>query len=418
MWIFPATRIHRGRTTRSLYALSVVSLVLLAGACDDSTSPERSDPVVGLTVVPDTVRLPSGSVFDLKAEFVHESGDMSEAVGVVWTSLEASIAVVDSTGRVEAIGSGRTRVVATVEGLTDDAVVNVPGWFSLAPLPEPRRLGHAAALGGRIYYIGGNAGLSSLDYVATTFVLDPESESWSTGPAMPTGRDAGATAVADGSLYVIGGINPDAPNNGFNRLSDNEVFRSSAAVWETLSPMPTSRGAALAGALDGRVYVIGGNDGPDVLNTVEIYDPSADSWSAGSSLPLPRQGFAIARFGDAIYTAGGEDVNRVASSVLAIFEGEQGAWRSGPPMPSARAFVAGAALQGKFVVLGGWSDRGTALPLDRVEAFDPATETWSEWPSMPVGRREASAVALDGILYVMGGVTAADMTDRVDGFIP
>jgi hypothetical protein len=42
------------------------------------------------------------------------------------------------------------------------------------------------------------------------FVYDPRSETWSTGPPMPTPRYALAAAVIDGKLYAAGGRLPDS----------------------------------------------------------------------------------------------------------------------------------------------------------------------------------------------------------------
>ena len=45
--------------------------------------------------------------------------------------------------------------------------------------------------------------------------------------------------------------------------------------------MSVARHGVASAVLNGKLYAIGGVN----LNTVEIYDPSTESWTAGTSLP-------------------------------------------------------------------------------------------------------------------------------------
>jgi hypothetical protein len=408
------------RMARALFVASVGLLIPLLIACNDGvTTPpgdQVADSVVALSLEPDTVRLPVDSSVVIKAEFIHESGRVSEAVKVVWLSLDRAIAVVDSVGRVKAIASGLARIVAAAEGLSAVAVVIVPGWFSVPPLPAPRRSGHAAALNGKLYYVGGFGG-SLDDRKTTTFVFDPETDRWTTTTPMPTGRDNGAVATVGDYLYVIGGINPAAPNNGYHRLWVNEAFRATDGVWVARTDMPTARGSAGAASVGGKIYVIGGREFPDFLATVEVYDPATDTWSTGPSLPAVCEAPAVGLLGEEIHVAGGY-ANGQTTAALRILDPAQGTWRSGPSMPTARAWAASAVLQGRLVILGGWASYASQIPLATVEAYDPESASWSSLPPMPVPRKDASAAVLGGILYVMGGRTETALLDRVDAYIP
>jgi N-acetylneuraminic acid mutarotase len=384
------------------------------------TSPpgdQETDPAVALRLEPATVRLPVGSTILIKAEFVHESGIVTEAMKVVGLSLKPAVAVVDSSGRVEAIASGRVRIVAAADGLSAVTVVDLPGWFSVTPLPAPRRRGHAAALGEELFYTTGTDSWGE-DHVATTFVFDPETESWTTAPSIRTPRDDGAVATAGDYLYVIGGISPDAPHNGYNRLWMNEAFRASDQSWVARRNMPTAWGSVRGATAGGQIYVIGGRMGVGFLATVEVYDPATHTWSTAPSLPAACEAPGIGLVGDEIYVAGGLETGHATTSALRIFNPAQGTWRAGPSMPTARAFVASAVLQEQLVIPGGWAVYPGQIPLAEVEAYDLETESWSTLAPMPVPRTEASAAVLQGILYVMGGATDVALTDRVDGYMP
>ncbi len=400
----------------ALFASSIVLLAPLLVSCNDElTAP---DPVVALRLEPDTIRLPVDSIAVIDATFVHESGRISQAVKVVWLSLEPAIADVDSTGRVWAVASGRARIFAAAEGLSAVAFVIVPGWFSVPSLPAPRRRGHAAALHGKLYYVGGYGGGSLDDRENTTFVFDPGTDSWATATPMPTGRDDGAVATVGDYLYVIGGINPAAANNGYHRLWVNEAFRATDQTWVTRKDMPTPRGGTRAASVGGKIYVIGGREFPGFLATVEIYDPATDDWSTGPSLPAPCEAPGVGLLGDEIHVAGGLDAAMQTMAALRIFDPAEGTWRTGPPMPTPRAWAASAVLEGRLVILGGWDSYSSQIALATAEAYDPETESWSSLPPMPVPRTDASAAVLGGILYVMGGRTDVALLDRVDGYIP
>lgn len=398
--------------TRALLVVTLLTLALLRCG-GGSTGPD--DRVIALDVEPETVRLPVGDSTDFTASFVHASGSRTPAEDVTWSSSKETVATVNATGRGRAEGSGRSRIVAEAGGLTAHAVVSVPGWFLVPPMPAGRRAGHAAALDGKVFYIGGNATLSE-DYVATTFVFDSETETWSVGAEMPTARDQGAIAGTGDAIYVIGGVNPDAPNNGFSRLHQSERLGADGA-WLVRAPMPTARGGARADTLGGRIYVVaGGVDGFTKTGVLEIYDLEANTWTSGASIPTLRQAFAIGTIGSGLYVAGGEDENRAASAVLEIFDGTSGAWSTGPPMPTARYNVASVVLDGILVVAGG--QNAAASQLDAVEAFDPIAGAWRAAPNLPIARREASATVLDGVMYVLGGVISSVVTSRVDAYIP
>jgi N-acetylneuraminic acid mutarotase len=407
-------------TLRPILLLLPLALLLLAlqFACDDCEICEITEPVtdrpISLLVEPEAAQLEVGDTVRFKARFAHESGDTTAAERVVWLSFKPAVATIDTTGLAEGVSSGRAKIIAAADGLMAEGIITVPGWFVATPLPEPRRNGHAAALDGKLYYIGG-ASSAGEDYVSTTFVFDPESESWSTGPDMPTARDQGAVAVLEGRIYVIGGVNPQAPNNGYSRLWANEAFRVADRWWEVRAPMPTARGHAQADTLSGQIYVIAGSTVVEVYDTVEVYHSASDTWSVAPSISTTRWNFAAASIGGALYAVGGEVSRLVPTGTLEIFNVSEGSWSPGPPMPTPRLKMAWAVFENRLVVIGGYD--GTAV-LDVVEVFDPAAGTWSTLPALPVARQMARATVVGGILYVLGGLTESGITNRVDGYIP
>jgi N-acetylneuraminic acid mutarotase len=164
------------------------------------------------------------------------------------------------------------------------------------------------AHGGRLYRIGGMAphnppsAPSDLVSVADFARFDPASKTWTDLPRLPTPRSTHDSVVDGDKIYVIGGWSMnggDSTNAEF--LATALVFDLArpGAEWEELPAPPFRRRALAVGALEGKVYAIGGltEDG-EVVKTVDVFDPTVQTWSRGPDLPgSKRQGFAPSAFG-------------------------------------------------------------------------------------------------------------------------
>jgi hypothetical protein len=78
---------------------------------------------------------------------------------------------------------------------------------------------------------------------------------------------------------------------------------------------------------------------------------------------------------------------------------------SGPPIPEARAEVAGAYWHGKIAVAGGFP--GTDQSNDRFDLFDLSRARWSRGPTLPHNYDHTSLAQLGGRLYLVGGYTSS-----------
>jgi N-acetylneuraminic acid mutarotase len=376
------------------------------------------DRLIALEIEPDPTELLIGATQQLQVYEYFEGGRIREVQGAGWMSTRPGVAQVSSDGLVEAISNGQATIVAQVNALFAEAtvVVIVSGtWTEIASMPgEPVRSGHAAALDGKVYYIGGNIAFDTP--TRFTYIYDTATNIWSTGPDMPTARNWGTVAVANDRIHVIGGVNAGDPSGVDSRLFVNEAFDPGTQQWSTYAPMTFPRGGAAGDTLGGLIYVIGGSRGPLVLDSVEVYDPAANSWSLAPSLPYPLLVPGTGSIGGRLYLAGGEGRPCCdARSELLWFESGGGGWNTAAPIPTPRCYAASAVLDGRLVVVGG-ADGGYGAILTAVEVYDPATNEWSRYRSLPVPTREASAAVLDGVLYVMGGRTADGNTSRAFAF--
>jgi len=195
-------------------------------------------------------------------------------------------------------------------------------WKALAPMPSKRGSPVAAAVGDKIYVIGGVSLLpgstdTALGFntpqasVGTVEEYDPAKNTWRERTSMPTARNHTTAGVVNGKIYVIGGRVGAAFINEATDISVVEEYDPAADKWNSpRSRMPTARSALGSGVYNGRIYVAGGEfQDPHMMATfkaVEGYDPSTDSWSIMPSMPVSRHGLAAGVIGNRLILVGGD----------------------------------------------------------------------------------------------------------------
>jgi N-acetylneuraminic acid mutarotase len=206
-------------------------------------------------------------------------------------------------------------------------------WKALAPMPTKRGAMIAAAVGDKIYVIGGAVpgpnqtiiqSTRPHTSVGTVEEFDPVKNSWRTRTAMPTPRNHAVAGVVDGQIYVIGGRVGAAFISGggadsSNNIGTTEAYDPATDTWSAaLKRMPTVRSAGAAGTYQGRIYVTGGEYQDYVmmatLRSFEAYDPATNTWTTLPSLPVPRHGLAGAVVGSRLHMVSG-DVQSAGSGV-------------------------------------------------------------------------------------------------------
>ena len=286
-----------------------------------------------------------------------------------WTQLtpmptaRQEVAVAALGGRVWVIGGfgGNAEPVATVE--TYDPALNL--WEPRAPLPEPIHHAAAAVVGERLFVIGGYTGgrvrWTALD---TVYEFIPAREAWEPRAAMPTARGALAIAVLGGRLHALGG-SAENPSNA------HEIYDPVANRWTAANAMPTARDHLAAVAFQGRVWALGGRAtfiGEQYAN-VEIYDPATDSWRTGIPLPVGRGGLAAAALPDRILVFGGEAPLRIFNATE-MWEVAGQRWVAKEPMPTARHGIGAVVVDGRVFVPAGGTEPGYAASSTN-EAYTP-----------------------------------------------
>ena len=109
---------------------------------------------------------------------------------------------------------------------------------------------------------------------------------WSATGSMATARSSHtATALADGKVLVVGG------QNGNTRLASAELYDPATASWSSAGSTAEARIQHTATLLaNGKVLVTGGISQTNYLASAELYDPATNSWSSAGSMSTIRQG--------------------------------------------------------------------------------------------------------------------------------
>ena len=148
-------------------------------------------------------------------------------------------------------------------------------WSNVAPLPVPLSQAATGAANGKIYVAGGFIGGTSVTNALR--IYDIATNTWTSGANMPTspGVEAAAAAVVNGKFYVMGG---DDFNNGLNT---NFIYDIATNTWTTGATLPDMRTNTYGTVANGLIYVYGGVILPAFTTTDTLlrYDPVANSWT-------------------------------------------------------------------------------------------------------------------------------------------
>jgi N-acetylneuraminic acid mutarotase len=260
-------------------------------------------------------------------------------------------------------------------------------WTKKKSMPRPAHHAALATVNGKIYVLGGFVVPKETQVpvggawepIDDAWVYDPASDSWESLAPLPGKRGSALAVEVGGKIYLIGGAttvegskDPYFTFFGPARiLSSNDVYDPATNKWESRRPMAVPRNHAFGGAVNGKIYVIGGRTGHAFIlsatntDVVEEYNPVGDMWSAPKDrMPTPRSGGAWGTDGRMIYVAGGEvTTNKEVGAFRGIeaYDPAINAWFTLPFMPMPRHGVAGAVIGNEFHLVSGMVQSAGAL---------------------------------------------------------
>lgn len=305
------------------------------------------------------------------------------------------------------VGPGGTLFVGEFGGnkLTTLVPVSLGCWSTVANTPVPLLDASGAAIGDRVYAVGGK---NNTGHLNSLWIYDTGTDSWSQGADLPgVGVENPAVVAHNGQLYVFGGST--GPFSG--AVTNAAVYSPGSNSWTSLPPMAVGRSGPTAQVINGQIYVVGGmDDNGASLASVEVYDPGSQSWSGVAPMQTRRDNPGSAAvdgklyvFGGRTRDAGGATADPTLTSVE-IFNPGTGNWSAGAPMPTGRRAMSVGTLDNKVQVIGGEQDPNAASGVfEEAEEYDPATNSWRSLTKSPAPKHGAATATLGDRLYIVGG---------------
>lgn len=214
-----------------------------------------------------------------------------------------------------------------------------------------------------------------------------------------TPRAQAAMVLTEEAAYVIGGYNVGGPLGDIERID---------LVTRQVTRLPLeleARAATGAAIVGGKLYVIGGLgydlDGRMPRDVVDIVDLATGEVSRGQNLPTARAWCGVVVINDRIHVIGGSRMranDHTQTNRVEIYDPASDTWSEGLAMPTPRDCQA-VTVSGFALVAGGYAGRKS---LDVVELFVPTERAWKRLP--PLGRRtrDYAAVVAGPRLYLFG----------------
>lgn len=239
-------------------------------------------------------------------------------------------------------------------------------------------------IGYRIYTIGGNS-LVDIDLIMSQFT--PYASSLLQSSALSKEWELEATLPSDCSSMQFCTMDDCIYGCGQTMLDGALVhvivrYDPGSGNMESLTTLPTPRVSMSFLAYDGTLYLIGGMD-PDsgaILTLFEGYNPSLNSWESYPDLKTGRYHLGAEALNGYIYAFGGigDSEGEINSQLRSVerFSLDSRQWSSVKPLPSARAAMASCAWREKIYCIGG--ETADDVHTRDVFSFSPADEVWVE----------------------------------------
>jgi len=325
----------------------------------------------------------------------------------------------------------RTAIVAVIASLvvTTSALAQMPTspYKKGAPFPEPDEELYGVTVNGKLYVIGGWGDGKAR---GANYEYDPATDGWTKKQPMPRPAHHAALAAVNGKIYAFGGF--VAPTTAaipvgaaWEPIADAWEFTPATDSWKPLAPLPGARGAAIAAAVDGKIYVIGGATtmegskqpfftafGPArVLGTNQVYDPATNTWESRNSMSVPRNHAFSGVVNGKIYVIGGRTghgfiLSATNTDVVEEYDPASDMWSLPKErMPTARSGGASGSDGRRIYVAGGEVTTTELVAAFRaVEAYDPVTNSWTTLPSMPMPRHGAAGAVIGNRFHLVSGM--------------
>jgi hypothetical protein len=347
--------------------------------------------------------------------------------------------------------------VSTVQYSPIDANGNLGTWLAGGALPDVRAWGQLEAVGGTLYFIGGqNSGGTAQTSVFWTTGITSGNPTWNGTAAtqsLPSARSQHGATVWNNRLYVTGGFGSGgtcASSGVCDTVYVSPALPSGGNItgtWQTSTTFNIDRSGHTTVAYANNLYVIGGYDGAEYLNDVQyasigyktgtIAQSGTTVTGTGTNWTSAQHLNQIIQYPDgstATITAVNSttsltvDENKTvpSSTIYTIFDGSVGTWGYTTSLPKAVRNADGFAANGYMYLMGGRDSSGECAPSTLVGPISANTTIatgnnptgigeWYETNESYSGDRYGSSVAYaGGKAYMTGGACGFPSVSKIN----
>lgn len=292
-------------------------------------------------------------------------------------------------------------------------------WTATSSTPTGVNGESAIITNGYIYVAGGS--LTSVATYSAKINADGSVGSWVAQTSLPIASNFGYPVSANGYMYMLGG------QNSGGRLTTTQFAKLNAdgtiGAWGTTTPLPDKRVEHFATVANGYIYVIGGIDDSFTPMTTAYYaklnaDGTIGSWSTTTALPVALESAGTVTANGYVYAIGGKTGSGACSTLCtnAVYyaklnaDGTLGAWNTGtgtglPALTHTRAVL----MNGYMYAIGGYSSGEVNLATvyySKLNA-DGTNGAWTQAASsLPTARHAPAVATANGYIYSVGGAGA------------
>jgi len=225
------------------------------------------------------------------------------------------------------------------------------------------------------------------------------SNTWAAFASLPSPRSSFDAAALGGRIYAVGGWN-------ISGASSTGAFSSTMAVYAndawTEVALPFQRRALAVTATSTNLIALGGMDASaEISNALDIFDPATGQWTSGPAYPGDAFGVSAVAIGDVVYASGRD-------GMVHRFRVGDASWERVTTLAEGRFFHRLVASSDGLAVIGGIGSMTTDGRARLVEfvSLDPARRervghVEIDFPG--ASRNRPGLFMLDDSLYVSGG---------------
>jgi N-acetylneuraminic acid mutarotase len=252
-------------------------------------------------------------------------------------------------------------------------------WSALAPLPDEAGFNHfgLATDGENIYTISGQITDTYGTGTKTSWKYNIASDTWTQFVSLPEIRYGGTAFIVGNLLHFVDGDKADR----FTDSNDHWAIdlTDPDAGWVKMTSTPLAVDHLTHATVNGRVLLIGGENGHEGIDGVPVgtykqrgdvfeYLPETDTFVRRASLPVP--------------------TSHVEGATLVIND--------------------------QIVIIGGLLDGGGTRQTNKVQVYNPATNTWKVLPSLfPKIIDGPESAYYDGRIYLTDGYKSQEADHSV-----